>query len=143
MSENSNTKVIFKHAKGSFERLNSFNYPTWKLNCRYLLLAIDSWYVVTGDDLAPIIPDNGNPLHIGVATRLFKEFKQRKQDTTFIIFNSCGVSVQAQIKRTDDPREMWETLARIFDTANHTIGRQALFGDFMYGTFSSDPCDAG
>jgi hypothetical protein len=76
-------------------------------------------------------PTTAIRLHIGVATRLLKEFRLRKLDATFIIFNSCGVSVQAHINRTDDPKVMWEFLARIFDTANHTIGRQALFRDFM------------
>jgi hypothetical protein len=127
------TEFTFKHTKGSFERLNSFNYPTWKLNCRYmyLLLAVDSWGIVTGEEIAPIVPNDGNPLQIGVATRLLKKFKQRKQEATVIIYNSCGVSVQAHINRTDNPKEMWDILARILDTASHTIGRQSLFRDFM------------
>jgi hypothetical protein len=125
MSETSTTKDIFKHTKGSFDRLNSYNYPTWKLNCRYLLLAVDSWEIVTGEEIAPIVPNDGNPLQIGVTTRLLKEFKQRRQDATFIILNCCGVSVQAHINRTDNPKEMWDTLARMLDTASHTVGRQS------------------
>jgi hypothetical protein len=131
MSETSQPKDIFKHAKGSFERLNGENYPSWKINCRYLLLANDEWDIVTGDEVAPEIPLNGNPLQIGVATGLLKDFRKRRQDATYIIHNSCSESVHAHINQTDDPKVMWDALAKIFDTANETVGRQSLFRDFM------------
>jgi hypothetical protein len=91
------TKDIFTHNKGSFERLNEDNYPTWGLNCRYLLLAVDAWDIVTGEEVAPIVPEDGNALQIGVASKLFKDFKLKKQNATFIIFNSCAEMVQAHI----------------------------------------------
>jgi hypothetical protein len=130
MSETSQPKDIFKHSKGSFERLNGENYPSWKINCRYLLLANDEWDIVTGDEVAPEIPPNGNSLQIGVATGLLKDFRKRRQDATYIIHNSCSEFVHAHINQTDDPKVMWNALAKIYDTANETVGRQSLFRDF-------------
>ena len=44
------TKDTFKHSKGSFERLNSTNYHSWRVSMRYLLTALDLWDLVTGAD---------------------------------------------------------------------------------------------
>jgi hypothetical protein len=76
----SEKKDVFQHTQGSFECLNSSNYPTWKVNCRYLrlLLARNSWRIVTGEEVEPVIPIDGNPLQIGVAIRLQNAFRLRK-----------------------------------------------------------------
>jgi predicted transcriptional regulator len=124
-------KDMFKNSKGSFERLNEHNYPTWRDNCSLYLISMKAWKIVTGDELPPVIPENGTAVEVAIAANRLEKYEQRKDDATFIIFNSCGKSVQAHINKTRDPKEMWNILARQMDSVRHVIGRQAIVRSFM------------
>ena len=122
---------IFKHAKGSYERLTSANYPAWKNSTRRLLRSIFAWNIVTATESAPIVLTQGEPEDIDLSRRLLHKYKQRQEDAAVIIYNSTSVAVRAYIDEIDDPAEMWTTLANHFNTAGTAAGRQAIFREFM------------
>ena len=56
------SKDTFKHPKGSYERLNANNYPTWSNSTRRLLHALRAWQIIAGEEIAPVIPGAGSGL---------------------------------------------------------------------------------
>jgi predicted transcriptional regulator len=124
-------KDMFKNSKGSFERLNNDNYPTWRDNCSLYLISMKAWKIVTGDELPPVIPENGTAVEVAIAANRLEKYEQRRDDATFIIFNSCGKPLQSHINKTRNPKEMWDILARQMDSVKHVIGRQAIVRSFM------------
>jgi hypothetical protein len=44
---------MFKHPKGTFERLSALNYPSWQNNMQRLLRSIHCWNITTGIEKQP------------------------------------------------------------------------------------------
>ena len=125
-------KDMFKHPKGSYERLNANNYPTWSNSTCRLLRAIRAWSIVAGDEVATIVPTE-NSLFVLVATakKELDDYRQRQEDAALIIYNSCSASLHSYIDQIDCPKLMWETLDKQLNTAKSAVGRQAIFRQFM------------
>lgn len=125
-------KDTFKHPKGSYERLNASNYPTWSNSTRRLLRALRAWLIVAGEELAPAIPAAGSGVSaIAKATKSLEDFEQRREDAALVIYNSCGAALRSYIDKIDDPKIMWDTLDKQLNTAKSAVGRQAIFRQFM------------
>ena len=126
------TKDTFKHPKGSYERLNATNYPTWSNSTRRLLRALRAWSIVAGDEVAPVIPTAGIGLSgIAKAKKDLEDFVQRREDAALVIYNSCSATLRSYIDKIDDPKTMWDTLDKQLNTAKSAVGRQAIFWQFM------------
>lgn len=123
----------YSHPKSSFERLNGSNYASWKNNIRRLLRMIRAWDITEGREQLPPLPSHLNSQSVAaVAARARREdFEQRRKEAAGIIYNACIPAVRVYIDDSDDPADMWITLAERMDTANTAIGRQALYKTFM------------
>ena len=126
------TKDTFKHPKGSYERLNAVNYPTWSNSTRRLLRALRAWSIVAGEEVTPTIPPPGTGLSgVAKAKKNLEDFQQRQEDAALVIYNSCSASLRSYIDKIDDPKTMWDTLDKQLNTAKSAVGRQAIFRQFM------------
>ena len=126
------TKDTFKHPKGSFERLNATNYPTWSNSTRRLLRALRAWAIVAGEEEVPVIPAAGTGLGgVAKAKKDLEDFVQRREDAALVIYNSCSATLRSYIDKIDDPKTMWNTLDKQLNTAKSAVGRQAIFRQFM------------
>ena len=100
-------KDTFKHPKGSYERLNTNNYPTWSNSTRRLLRAICAWSIVAGDEVAPTVPtENSFFVLVATAKKELDDYRQRQEDAAFIIYNSCSASLRSYIDQIDCPKLM-------------------------------------
>lgn len=126
-------KDTFKHPKGSYERLNATNYPTWSNSTRRLLRSLRAWSIITGDEITPVIPEAGvaTTNAVAIAKKNLAEFQQRQEDAALVIYNSCSASLRSYIDQIDDPKNMWDTLDKQLNTAKSAVGRQAIFRQFM------------
>ena len=125
-------KDTFKHPKGSYERLNATNYPTWSNSTRRLLHALRAWSIVQGEEVAPIFPSTGGGITAtSSAKRNLEDFRQRQEDAALVIYNSCGAALRSYIDKINDPKVMWNTLDQQLNTTNSAVGRQAIFRQFM------------
>jgi len=132
---------IFKHPKGNFERLNTTNYPSWKNNMRRLLMSMNSWNIVAGTEVKPRIPeplpdgddapDDYNYDHeVDLATKAQQKFQVRVDEAQGAIYNSCSRPIRIYIDDCFEPIQMWKVLAERVNTANNSVGRQALYRAF-------------
>lgn len=125
----STTKDIFKHTKGSYERLTTSNYTAWRNSSRRLLRATGGWQIVEGTELPPPAPA-GTPAQLTAGRTAIKDYEQRKEDAAMTIYTSCSLSVRVYIDEIDDPQQMWTILANRLDTASTAVGRQAIYRQF-------------
>ncbi|KAH8152155.1 uncharacterized protein LAJ45_03581 [Morchella importuna] len=128
----SSTKDIFKHPKGSFDRLTPSNYSSWKNSMRRLLRALLAWKIVSGDEeIPPVAGPNDEEEEIERCRKRRQDFEQRREDAAAVIYNSCSSPVRIYIDEVDDPEEMWTILAERLDTACSAVGRQTIYRNFM------------
>jgi hypothetical protein len=121
-------KDIFKHPKGSFERLTNKNYGNWAENMRRLLKANDGWDIVNEEE-APV-PRPANQTNKW-AYKMWKDYRNRYEEAAQSIFNACSDKVRVYLKGEDDPAIMWNKLAEKMDTASTATGRQQIYRTFM------------
>jgi hypothetical protein len=86
-----------------FDRLNDTNYADWRIKMEALLEEKELWDVVSGDETMPATGPN---------SKLAKAFR-RKQRLAHAKIILNVESSQLPHTRYDDPKEMWENLARI------------------------------
>jgi hypothetical protein len=140
-SASNSNEVYFEHPKGSFPRLTSMNYPSWKNNMKRLLIAMCCWDLVTGDKIMPLLPTppaegaivtaadaTAYQTNLTVAMASRKEVKNRQNEAASAMYNACGIEARIYIDGVFDPVAVWDTLAKRFNTAST---RQALLGEFM------------
>lgn len=125
----STIKDIFKHPKGSYERLTTSNYSAWRNGSRQLLRATGGWQIVDGTEPIPP-PPAGGINQIAAARAVLRDYEQRKKDAAAVIYNSCSLSVRVYIDEIDDPEDMWTVLSERLDTASTAVGRQAIYRQF-------------
>jgi hypothetical protein len=121
-------KDVFKHAKGSFDRLTTSNYTSWSKNMRRLLKSLRAWNIVAGDEEEPAAPAANASEKV---TQKYKDYLDRKDDAALCIYNACSTSVRVHIYDIDDPAEMWDKLAERLDAARTAVGRQGIYQKFL------------
>jgi hypothetical protein len=85
----STSKDVFKHPKGSFDRINTTNYASWQNSIRRLLRMMSCWEITTGDEEIPPLAPAGSPANIASAARKAKmEFEQRREEAASMIYNA-------------------------------------------------------
>jgi hypothetical protein len=66
---------LFKHPKGTFERLTTTNYASWKNNMTRVLMALNAWEIVNGTKVEPADPIRGDYFdRRGVFNRAYFEY---------------------------------------------------------------------
>jgi hypothetical protein len=137
------TTDFFKHPKGTFERLTSTNYASWKNNMTRLLKAVGAWKIVNGTEVRPADPVRDDyfdrrgdfdrtafEFDVRRAHKKIEKFETLCEDANAALYNSCSVPVRIYIDDVDSPSEIWTTLQQRLDSASTSVGRQALYFAF-------------
>jgi hypothetical protein len=111
-------KDIFKHPKGSFERLTNKNYGNWAENMRRLLKANDGWDIVNEEE-APV-PRPANQTNKW-AYKMWKDYRNRYEEAAQSIFNACSDKVRVYLKGEDDPAVTGLTLTPLYHLSSRSI----------------------
>jgi hypothetical protein len=114
---------MYKHPKGSFQRLTTLNYAAWKGNMRRILRAILAWNIVDGTESIPPLEGSGaTPTERSVAELRRTNYIQCREDVAAVIYNACSVSIHIYIDDIDNPEDMWLTLGERCNTASTVVG---------------------
>jgi hypothetical protein len=123
---------MYKHPKGSFPRHTTLNYATWKGNMHCILRAILAWNIVDRtESIPPLAAPRATPAERAAAELKRTNYIQGREDAAAVIYNACSVGVHVYIDDIEDPEDMWLTLGERCNTASTTVGRQALYQQFM------------
>jgi hypothetical protein len=137
------TKDLFKHPQGTFERLTSTNYASWKNNMTRLLQALGVWKVINGTEVRPHDPVRDEyfdrqgyfdrdafEYDVRRAHRKIEKFEALCATANAALYNACSVSVRVYIDAIESPSQIWTTLQQRLDSTSTSIGRQALYSAF-------------
>ncbi|CCX16314.1 Protein of unknown function [Pyronema omphalodes CBS 100304] len=123
---------MYKHPKGSFLRLTTLNYATWKGNIHDILCAILSWNIVDRtESIPPLAAPRTTPAERSAAKLRRTNYIQCREDAATVIYNVCSVSVRIYNDDIDDPEDMGLTLGEYCNMASSAVGRQPLYQQFM------------
>lgn len=112
------------HCKyGSLENLSSDNYDVWKPCIAAILSAKLAFEIVTGEETEKAMPIGNSAAN--VAKR--ESFKKRQGLAAAVILLSCTHEVGIHLSGITDPKEMWDTLAKILGGAA-SFGRRGTIG---------------
>jgi len=104
-------KDVHRTNWGSIERLNLTNYIDWKMNVKSILKSMRAWEIVTGEEKEP----TETPPTLANLELAIESFKQRKNDVETLLRFSVNSTIQKQLRRMEDPAEMWVTLGNQFN----------------------------
>jgi hypothetical protein len=137
------TKDLFKHPQGTFERLTSTNYASWKNNMTRLLQALGVWKVINGTEVRPHDPVRDEyfdrqgyfdrdafEYDVRRAHRKIEKFEALCATANAALYNACSVSVRVYIDAIESPSQIWTTLQQRLDSTSTSVGRQALYSAF-------------
>ena len=103
-----NMVEMYKSMYGSFEKLSSDNYDTWKPCISTILSAMLALKIVTGDEVKDDLPIGNSPTNI--AKR--ESYEKRQALATTAILLSCTPKVRNHLSGITDAKAMWDTLAK-------------------------------
>ena len=119
----STKKDLYKTPRGSIERLNLTNYIEWRTNVKTILKTMKAWEIVAGEEKEPTETppaqstrarsgeaDNAN-LQLAIAS-----FEERRNEAEALLRFSVNNTIQKQLRRMEDPAEMWVTLGNQFNS---------------------------
>jgi hypothetical protein len=112
----------FKHPKASFDRLTDINYTSWRIDMRRVLRSIGAWRIIMGEETEP---------DEDAAADVKQKYIERTEDAAACIYDACTKAIKRYIEKTDDPKEMWDTLKEKLDTAKTSTGRQQIHQRFL------------
>jgi hypothetical protein len=137
------TTDLFKHPQGTFKRLTSTNYASWKNNMMRLLKALGAWEVINGAKVRPHNPVREDyfdrqgyfdrdafEYDIRRAYRKIKKFQALCATANAALYNACSVSVRVYIDEIESPSQIWTTHQQRLDSTSTSVGRQALYSAF-------------
>ena len=84
--------------------LKSSNYPTWKIQCKMVLMKEALWKIVTGEETAPVGDE-----------RERAKFATRKDRALSTVILSVYPSILYLIGNPEDPVIVWKKLADQFE----------------------------
>jgi len=133
MSTSTTKPDMFKHPKGTFERLNDINYASWQNNMQRLLRSIHCWNITCGTEKEPTELQGPNISNAAKNKNLedIEKYNNRLEDGAAAIYNSCSVSIRIHINKMFHPKDMWNELAEKVNTASTEVGRQGLNREFQ------------
>jgi len=102
-----NMVEMYKSMYGSFEKLFSDNYDTWKPCILTILSAMLALEIVTGEEVEDDLP-TGNS-HVNIAKHESYEKRQALATTTILL--SCTPEVRIHLSGIIDTKAMWDMLA--------------------------------
>jgi hypothetical protein len=131
------TKDLFKHPQGTFERLTSTNYASWKNNMTRLLQALGVWKVINGTEARTHDPvreeyfdRDAFEYDVRRAHRKIEIFEALCATANAALYSACSVSVRVYINAIESPSQIWTTLQQRLDSTSTSVGRQALYSAF-------------
>jgi hypothetical protein len=131
------TKDLFKHPQGTFERLTSTNYASWKNNMTRLLQALGVWKVINGTEARTHDPvreeyfdRDAFEYDVRRAHRKIEKFEALCATANAALYSACSVSVRVYIDAIESPSQIWTTLQQRLDSTSTSVGRQALYSAF-------------
>lgn len=123
---------VFKHPKGSFDRLTEKNYSQWKGSIERLLRAEGLWNLTMDLHHRPPRPAlNDEPAHAAARIEAIEKWDTLAANASALIYNACGTEVRIHIDGINDPVIMWETLRERCNQASSVMGRQTIYRKFM------------
>ena len=112
---------MYKSMYGSFEKLSSDNYDTWKPCISTILSAMLAIKIVTGEEVEDDLPIGNSPANI--AKR--ESYKKRQALATTAILLSCTPEVRIHLSGITDAKAMWDTLTEQLSSSS-SFGRREV-----------------
>ncbi|XP_071039976.1 uncharacterized protein [Parasteatoda tepidariorum] len=100
MAESDSSSIL------GFTKLNSFNYSSWKINMKVLLIDKGSWEFVGGTE---------KPLPTDATDRDLRSYEMRKARSYSTIFQGIDEQFQPLIADTEDGKTAWTILKENFE----------------------------
>lgn len=117
----------FKHPGGSSERLNPYNYPSWKPSMMWILRGAHLWKLVTGEDTLPPLPSEDAPEEDRQSITAARDaWEHRAAQGCLMIYMSLTESIRVFVHNDMEPAAMWNTLATHYDEAWTAAGQHRI-----------------
>jgi len=114
---------MYKSMYGSFEKLSSDNYDTWKPCISTILSAMLDLKIVTGEEVEDDLPIGNSTANI--AKR--ESYEKRQALATTAILLSCTPEVRIHLSGITNAKARWNTLAEQLNSSS-SFGRRVTIG---------------
>ena len=94
------------------EKLDRNNFQSWKYKMQSFLKGKGFWELVTGEEVEPLMPHNAIPVQV----QAHKNWTKSANKVLHYFAICVTDSMLCHIQNSNNPRDAWDTLVRLYDT---------------------------